>query len=363
MKAVILVGGFGTRLRPLTCTRPKQLLPLGSTTLIEYIITRLTEQGIKEIVLAAGYIMEKLQETLEDGSHLGASIHYSHETTPLGTAGPLRQAEGHLRGGGPFLVLNGDIISDMDYHQLLKQHRKKGAIATIALHQVDDPSRYGVVDIDPDGRIRAFIEKPAPGTAPSNLINAGCYVLEEEVLDLIPRGVKTSIEREIFPQLCSMERVYGWEHRGLWIDTGTPASYLEANRMVLAASRRMEGEAEWEKRGVRIVPPVIVDMETSISPSSIIGPNVTIRRNVTIGPRTRIRNSIIFEGAVIGEGVVLEEVVVGQNAVIGDGVYLGQLTLVGDEATIDAGMKIPPGARICPHRHIKLGDKPLTAFC
>jgi len=277
MKAVILVGGFGTRLRPLTCTRPKQLLPLGSTTLIEYMISRLTEQGIKEIVLAAGYIVEKLQEALGDGSSLGASIHYSREVAPLGTAGPLRQAEDHLRGGGPFLVLNGDIISDMDYRQLLKHHRRKGAIATIALHRVDNPSRYGVVDIDQDGRIRAFIEKPAPGTAPSNLINAGCYVLEEEVLDLIPPGVKTSIERQTFPQLCERGSIYGWVHQGLWIDTGTPASYLEANRAVLAVSR-IEGEPEWGKRGVRMIPPVIVGEGASIAPSSSIGPNVTIGR-------------------------------------------------------------------------------------
>ncbi|MFX1562286.1 MAG: NDP-sugar synthase, partial [Promethearchaeota archaeon] len=234
LKAIILVGGYGTRLRPLTYQRPKQLLPLANATLIEYMIDHLKINGIKEIILATGFGVEKLKEKLGDGSSKGVTLQYSAEEKPLGTAGPIKLAEPFLRGSELFFALNGDIVTDIDYKLLLKAHQKYDATATIALYRVDDPSRFGVVDIDADDRIQAFIEKPAPGKAPSNLINAGCYVLNESVLDLIPSGKTTSIENETFPKLCKSGGIYGYEHKGLWIDTGTPSSYLEANSAILS---------------------------------------------------------------------------------------------------------------------------------
>ncbi len=367
MIAVILVGGFGTRLRPLTCTRPKQLLPLGSSTLIEYMIEKLAGQGINEIILAVGYRPDKIQEALGDGAHLGVTLHYSLEDEPLGTAGPIKQAETYLRGSGEFLVLNGDIVSDIDYQQLLDQHRSHQAIASIALYQVDNPSRYGVVDITPEGRIRAFHEKPAAGTAPSNLINAGCYVLDESVLSQIPAGKRVSIEREIFPNLCKNRIVFGWEHKGLWIDTGTPTSYLEANRGVLAAAMKESHVTilpqSLLEMSVQVTPPVVVGKSVKVAATSKIGPNVTLGRNVAIGKNTRIRDSIVFDDAVIGDDVVLEHVVIGQGAIIGAQLRLKELTLVGDGAVIEAGVAIPPGARVCPNCHIRKGAKPSTVLC
>ncbi len=353
MIAVILVGGFGTRLRPLTCTRPKQLLPLGNTTLIEYMIGRLAEQGFREIVLAIGYQPDALKEVLGEGEKLGVTIHYSLEDEPLGTAGPIRQAENYLRGSGRFLVLNGDIVSDMNYQQILDQHRSNQATASIALYRVCDPSRYGVVDITSEGQILAFIEKPSAGTAPSNLINAGCYVLEESVLDHIPLGRKVSIERETFPLLCEKGRVHGWEHKGLWIDTGTPASYLEANREILAASqvgssitRPMKEYSEGKY--VQCYRPYIIGRHTKIGDYCEIGPNVTLGRNVSIGANTRIRDAVILNDAEIGEGVVLKDTIIGQGAIIGNKIRLEKFQLVGDRATVYPGAIVPPGARINP---------------
>jgi mannose-1-phosphate guanylyltransferase len=366
MIAVILVGGFGTRLRPLTCTRPKQLLPLGNTTLIEYMIGQLENQGVKEIVLAVGYHPDSLQKVLGDGEGHGVTIHYSLEDEPLGTAGPIRQAERYLRGSGRFLVLNGDIVSDLGYQRILASHDSHKATASIALYRVDNPSRYGVVDMTPEGWIRAFIEKPPADAAPSNLINAGCYVLDESVLDLIPSGRKVSIEREVFPELCEKHRVYGWEHRGLWIDTGTPASYLTANSAVLAASMRENKMALTQQSlfeaGVQVKPPVVVGKGTTVAANSVIGPNVAIGRNVRIGGKTQLRDSIVFDNTTIGEGVVLEQSVIGQGARIGAQLQLKELTIVGDGAVIDAGVAIPPGTRVCPNSHIREDTTPSTAL-
>ena len=353
MIAVILVGGFGTRLRPLTCTRPKQLLPLGNKTLIEFMISRLEEQGFREIVLAVGYRPDSLQEVLGDGEKLGVTIHYSLEDEPLGTAGPIKQAESHLRGSGRFLVLNGDIVSDMNYQQLLAQHDSHNATASIALYRVANPSRYGVVDITSEGRIRAFIEKPSAVTAPSNLINAGCYVLDESVLDYIPIGRKVSIERETFPALCEKTQVYGWEHKGFWIDTGTPTSYLEANREILRASLVGSNATQPMKeysdgKGVQYVRPYMIGMNTQIGNYCLIGPNVILGRNVTVGANTRIRDAVILDSVEIGEGVILKDTVIGEGAKIGNNICLEEFQLVGDGATVHEGAVVPPGAGINP---------------
>ena len=357
LKALLLVGGFGTRLRPLTSTRPKALLPLGTSTLIEHVINGLKAYKIQEIVLAAGEGIEMLKTALGEGERLGVSLEYSRESKPLGTAGPIRLAEPYLRGAGAFFVLNGDIVADMSYNQLLAFHQRHKATATIALHRVADPSRYGVVELAAGGRIRAFTEKPAPGSAPGNVVNAGCYVLDEGVLDLIPQGTESSLEREILPRLCAGRVVYGWEHRGLWIDTGTPESYLEANRALLATSMKKQRGTSLPPALLSMVthvtPPVVVGEGCRVDPSSTIGPHVTLRRRVTIEAKARIRDAIIFDDAVIGSEAVVEHSVVGQGAVIGKGIHLEGLALVGDAAVIDAGSQIPPGARIRPNRRIR----------
>jgi len=367
LKAVILVGGYGTRLRPLTCLRPKQLLPLADSTLIEYMIDNLKRNGIKEIILAAGFGIQKLQDYLGSGSDMGVNLFYSSEKMPLGTAGPIRLAEPYLRGTGVFFVLNGDIVSDIDYKVLLNFHQEHHSTATLALFHVNDPSRFGVVDFKADGRIKAFVEKPAVGKAPSNLINAGCYVLDKSVLDLIPEGKKVSIEREVFPNLCSSGRVFGYEHKGLWIDTGTPSSYLEANNAILNKIEERNDEviqySSLTKKGVKITHPVLIRAQTVIGKSCSIGPNVTIGRNVKIGTNVQIRHTIVFDDVTIEDDVVIDHAVIGKGAMIGKGIHLREFALVGDAAIIDEGVVMSPSSRVCPNRRVKPNSKPYTVFC
>ncbi|MFX0170007.1 MAG: sugar phosphate nucleotidyltransferase [Candidatus Hodarchaeota archaeon] len=343
MKALILAGGFGTRLRPLTCSRPKQLLPLATTTLIGHLLTQLRKSGITEVILATGYGGDRLKGLLGKKTATGQTLHYSIEPQPLGTAGAIKHAESLLQGEPAFLVVNGDIISDIDYTRLIQFHNQHEATATIGLYHVDNPSRFGVVDITSDGQILDFIEKPDPGLAPSNLINAGCYVLESQVLDDIPPNREVSIEREVFPSLCQSGKVYGWEHTGFWIDTGTPSAFIKAHQVVFSDAPR-------------------VGAKTQIASSAVIGPDVSIGDRVQIGPMARIHNSVIFDDACIAAGAIIDSSIIGQGAMIGANLHLDKFVLVGDRARLDAGAHIPEGALICPDCHVKKGETPPTCL-
>lgn len=342
MKALILAGGFGTRLRSLTCTRPKQLLPLAESTLIGYIISQLTKSGINEVILATGYNTEQLRSGLENSANSEVTLHFSVEPHPLGTAGAIKHAEPYLQDVERFLVLNGDIVSDMAYNHMLQYHQEHQAVATIALYRVEDPSRYGVVDITTNGQIHQFVEKPPPRQAPSNLINAGCYVLDSTILEQIPPDREVSIEYDVFPQLCQSAPVYGWEHHGIWVDTGTPASFLEAHHAL---------------RGKIGKTPQIGE-DTKIASSAQIASDVTIGNHVTIGNNTKISNAVIFDDAIIGAEVTIHQSIVGHGAIIGKALTLDKYTIIGDGAILDTGAVIPPGSVICPHYRIKKGACP-----
>ena len=339
MKALILAGGFGTRLRPLTCSRPKQLLPLAATTLIGHMLSQLQMIGITEIIIATGYGGEDLKDYLNKRVSPGVTLHFSIEPHPLGTAGAIKHAESLLLNEPVFLVLNGDVVSDIDYEQLIQFHHQHNATATLGLVRVDDPSRFGVVEVKKDGRILSFVEKPAPGQSSSNLINAGCYVLDATVLDAIPPHQEVSIEREIFPKLCQSTRVYGWEHSGFWIDTGTPAAFIKAHQTVLAGAP-------------------FIGEQTQIAPSAVIGFDVSIGNQVQIGPKTEIRNSVIFDDVIVEEGVVIEQSIIGQGAHIGANLHLEELVIVGDHAFLESGAHIPKGALVCPGCQVKKGKSP-----
>src|SRR5512136_741066 len=233
LKAIILAGGFATRLRPLSCTRPKTLFPIVNKPLLQWIFEKLVQNDITDAILAVNrltgfYIKE--QKIPKKGLHVKFS--YDPPRMPLGTAGPVKQAEKLIGQKDPFLVLNGDIFADLNYREIIETHVKKKASATIALCRVEDPTRYGVAEIADDDRIIRFIEKPQKGSAPSNLINAGVYVLNPEMLRLIPKGRRVSMEREIFPRLAADGRLYGHRVQGLWMDVGKPEEYLQTNRIL-----------------------------------------------------------------------------------------------------------------------------------
>lgn len=288
MRAVVLVGGFGTRLRPLTFTTPKPMLPVGHRPIIENLVTMLSAAGVDEVVLALGFKPEPFMAAFPDGTCAGVSLHYAVEPEPLDTGGAIRFAADHAGIDDTFVVVNGDVLTDLDVNRLVAYHRETGAEATIHLTPVDDPSAYGVVDLDENGRVRRFVEKPAPGTAPSNLINAGTYVFEPSVLTRIPTGRKVSIERETFPGLVADGRLFALSTDDYWIDTGRPDTYRQANFDVLDGRRRSL-MCDMVAAGANVDPSASIE-HSLVSPGSVVGADVVLC------------DSIVLPGSIIETG-------------------------------------------------------------
>ena len=267
MRAVVLVGGFGTRLRPLTLHTPKQMLPVVNRPMIERVVERLAEHGVSQAVLAMGYRPDAFQAAYPDGRCAGVDLHYAIEPEPRDTAGAIRFAALDAGIAERFLVLNGDILTDLDLGGLLALHERSGAEGTIALHRVDDPSAFGVVPTDDVGRVTAFIEKPPRDEAPTNLINAGTYVLEASVLDRIEPDVPVNVERVTFPAMVADGSLFAFDGDTYWLDAGTPATYLAANLDLINGRR---GAAE---------PGVHPDAEVDGAVAgAVIGAGVQVRR-------------------------------------------------------------------------------------
>jgi len=315
MRAVVLVGGFGTRLRPLTSSIPKPMLPVGHVPIIERLVTNLGRSGVTEVTLALGFKPEPFVAAFPDGECAGVAMRYAVEPEPLDTAGAIRFAADFAGIDETFVVANGDILTDLDVSHLVQFHREHGAEATIHLIGVPDPSAFGVVALDDAGRVERFVEKPAPGTAPSNLINAGTYVLEPSVLQRIPTGQKVSIERATFPLVAAAGGLFAMATEDYWLDTGRPELYLQANLDLLDHLRRHD----------HCVP---VHEAAGIDPAAVVVRSV-IGPHTTVGA-AEIRNSVLLPGAVVEDGaVVTDSVVMGRvgtgaqvhNSVLGaDGV-------------------------------------------
>ena len=318
MRAVVLVGGFGTRLRPLTNDLPKQMLPIVRIPMIERVIAALGSHGVTEAVLSLGYRPDAFLDAYPDGVCAGVVLHYAVEPEPLDTAGAVGFAARSAGIDDTFIVVNGDVLTDLDVTELWNFHKRHGAEGTIALTPVDDPSRYGVVPIDDDGRVLEFVEKPAPGTAPTNWINAGTYVLEPSVLDRIATDRKVSIERETFPAMVADGSLYALHSDAYWIDAGTPETYLRAQLDLIDGVRANEqavlnsDEIDTSAR-----------VENSVLGSDVVIGNGAVVTNsillddVTIGPGVRVHDSIVANGARIGP----DSTITG-GSVIGAGVQL-----------------------------------------
>ena len=323
MRAVVLVGGFGTRLRPLTLQRPKQMLPVLDRPMIEWVTGWLAGNGVDEVVLSLGYRPEAFTEAYPDGTCAGVRLRYAVEPEPLDTAGAVRfaaLAAGLDRADEPFLVVNGDVLTTLDIGALVALHRARGAEGTIALTPVEDPSRYGVVPIEADGRVVAFIEKPPRDQAPSNWINAGTYVLEPSVLGRIPDGRKVSIERETFPAMVAEGRLYALQSDASWVDAGTPATYLSV-QLDLAA------RTGWQPSGVTVEPGAVLD-------GAVLRPGATVEAGATV------RRSVIGRDARIGAGAAVTDSIVGDGARIGAGARLDGLCVIGDGIEVAAGAQL-----------------------
>lgn len=353
MKALVLAGGFGTRLRPLSCTRPKMLFPVANQLLLDWTLKNLAEGGVDTVILAVNYMAEALVRYFGPTKY-DLGIIYSREERPLGTGGPIKRAADMLKDSDPFLVLNGDVISDIDYKRLVDFHRREGGLGTIVLFQVPDPSRYGAVELDGDGRIIRFVEKPEPGRAPSNLVNAGIYVLDHRVLDYIPEGRPVSTENEVFPVLAKEGVLYGYEARGLWVDIGVPEDYLTANSLLLSKIDGVQaGEGSKIDGSAEILTPCSIGSGVEVGANSVIGPSVSISDHVQIGSGCRISNSIIFPGATIGDYTSIVSAIIGENATLERWVKVESGSLIGDYAIIADGVTVTQGVSICPSKRVE----------
>ena len=349
LKAVILAGGFATRLRPLSCSRPKTLFPIVNRPLLEWIFERLANNGVDEAILAVNALTQFYIKQQRPPKH-GLKIKFSIDPPkmPLGTAGPIKKAERLLGHDEPFIVLNGDIFADLSYRELLDTHIKMKALATIALCKVEDPCRYGVAEIVNGNLIKRFIEKPAKDKAPSNLINAGVYVLSPKVFDYIPAGRAVSIEREIFPKLAEEGKLYGHFVNGLWMDIGKPEEYLETNKIILdsqAKTIKQKGA-----KNVELKAPVAFDKGVLIAEKSVIGPYAILGKNVKVGKNAQISNSVIFPDVEIGEFAFVDGALIGEGARIGKHVKITNGCIIGDHTKVRDNLEL--SGRICPGKEV-----------
>jgi len=324
----VLVGGFGTRLRPLTRHVPKQMLPVVHRPMIERVVEHLAGHGITDAVLALGYRPDAFQAAFPDGRSAGVALHYAIEPEPLDTAGAIRFAALDAGITDRFLVLNGDVLTDLDIAALVATHERSGAEGTIALHRVKDPSAFGVVPTDPDGRVTAFIEKPPRDEAPTDLINAGTYVLEASVLDRIDPDVPVNVERVVFPAMVEDGSLYALDGDTYWIDAGTPRTYLAANLDLITGAR---GSAE---AGVH--PDAEVDGAVA---QAVVG------AGARVGEGAIVTGSVVLPGAVIGPGSLVRDAIIGARARVGDGAVVDDGAVLGDDVQIAAGDEVH-GVRI-----------------
>lgn len=326
MRAVVLVGGFGTRLRPLTLTTPKPMLPVGHRPIVENLVRMLSVAGVDEVVLGLGFKPEPFVAAFPDGTCAGVRLHYAVEPEPLDTAGAIRFAAEHAGIDDTFVVVNGDVLCDLDVASLIAFHRATGAEATLHLTPVDDPSAYGVVALASDGRVERFVEKPAPGTAPSNLINAGTYVLEPSVLGRIPTGRKVSIERETFPAIVADGRLFAMSTDDYWIDTGRPEPYLRAN----------------------------LDMIDGVRRAPAVGPVAAVETGAIVEAGALVRHSLVSAGARIDAGASVEDSVVLATGRVGAGAIVVRSIVMGEvgggarvvDSVIGAAGVVAPGENL-----------------
>ena len=359
MRAVILVGGEGTRLRPLTSIVPKPVVPLVDRPFMAYMLEWLARNGIDDVVMACGVLPAMLQETLGDGSRYGVRLQFVVEPEPRGTGGALRFADAASGGlGERFLMLNGDILTDLDLRAQIAQHDATGARATLGLVPVEDPSAYGLVRLGDDGAVRGFLEKPEPQDIDTDLISAGAYVLERSVLDLIEPDANVSIERVVWPALVG-DGLYGTAHRGAyWLDIGTPERYLQASADILAGTvetavgERLDAQgiatgSDTDIAGVVHGPAVIGD-GCSIAAGAVIGPSAVLGPGAVVEARARVAHAVVLAGARIGADARITNAIVSPGARVGPGASVAGSSIIGPGVVVDPGAVVDDGARLFP---------------
>lgn len=359
MKAVVLVGGEGTRLRPLTFSTPKPMLPVAEVVMIERVVSHLGRHGIDEVVLSMGYRPDAFLSAFPEGTCSGVRLAYAVEPERLDTAGGIAFAARLAGLDETFVVMNGDVLSDLDLAELIAFHRDRGGEATIALTPVEDPSAFGVVPTDESGRVTAFLEKPPVDQAPTNLINAGFYVFEPSVIDRVPVDSVMHLESQVFPRMVEEGALYGLPSTLYWTDTGTPALYLKAN---LDYVRGLRGDppapgAKHRHSGVwtlgagvldgKIVGPSLVGDAVYVASGALVEESV-LGAGARVESGAVVRRSLLLPGAVLRPGATVEHSIVGDGAVIGEGASLSDLSVVQGRATVEAGAAVSGGRVAVP---------------
>ncbi|KON28845.1 hypothetical protein AC481_00310 [miscellaneous Crenarchaeota group archaeon SMTZ-80] len=333
-KGIILSGGWGTRLRPLTCTTPKTLIPIVNRPVIERQMILLKSAGVKEIVLAVSVMANEIRNYFKEGEKLDLKIRYTNEKHPLGTAGAIKLAENYLKDDN-FFMLNGDVILNFDFYDMLKFHENQGGIGTIASKVVEDPSRYGVLITDEKtNQLLKFLEKdkykPPGGNYVPMPINAGVYILEPEIFSYIPPNKKVSIEKDVFPKVASNTNLYHYPIKGIWKDVGKPYELLQGNILLMndilnnlkvKRSNLIDNSADIDV-STNIIPPCTVGENVVIRKQGIIGPNVIIGDNVYIDSNSEINNTLIYNEAYISKNVKITNAIISDNCYINDNVKI-----------------------------------------
>ena len=357
MQALVLVGGEGTRLRPLTRTLPKPVVPLVDRPFLRYMIEWLSRHGVEEVVLSIGFLARGIREALGDEVPGGPRIRYVEEPDRRGTAGAIKYAAAYLE--ERFLALNGDVLTDLDLGALIRRHEEAGAVATLALYPVDDPSAYGLVRRSEDGEILEFLEKPEPDQIDTDEISAGAYVLERSVLDLIPPDREVSIEREVFPRLVG-EGLYAERLEGYWMDIGTPDRYLQASWDILEGRVETEvGEVVDDRgtfvaHGAELADPAAIESSVFVGEGVRVGPRAGAGPRAVLGPgcelaeATRVEGSVLLRGCALAPEASVSGSVLAPVVRVGEGAVVGPDCVIGEGAAIEPGAEVPAGSRIEP---------------
>src|SRR5690348_10887336 len=362
-----MAGGEGTRLRPMTANQPKPLLPVANKPIMEHVLGLLKRHGFTETVVTLQFFAPLIRNYFGDGEDVGMSLQYANEEIPLGTAGSVKNAEDALR-SGPFLVISGDALTDIDLSAMVAYHKKQGALVTVALAQVPNPLEFGIVIVDEDGRIQRFLEKPTWGQVFSDTVNTGIYVMEPEVLAEVPAGVSVDWSGDVFPQLLkSGAPLYGWIADGYWEDVGSHESYLKAQADVL--SGRVEAEiggfevspGVWIREGAEVDPEALLSGPLCIGDYAKIEAGAHLREYTVIGSNVVVKEgaflhrAIVHNNVYVGQGTTLRGCVIGKNTDVMGAARIEEGAVVGDECVIEPEAYVSAGVKVYPFKTIEAG--------
>ncbi|MBU1879074.1 MAG: NDP-sugar synthase, partial [Chloroflexi bacterium] len=373
MKAVVMAGGEGTRLRPLTINRPKPMVPMVNRPMIGHILQLLKRHGITEVIITVQYLAANIQDHFGDGESLGLDIVYSVEESPLGTAGSVKHAQKHL--DDTFLVISGDALTDVDLTRIVEYHQQKKAQATLTLYRVPNPLEYGVIITDEDGHIRQFLEKPSWGEVFSDTINTGIYVLEPEVLDYFKPGQVFDFSKDLFPEILDRgQPIYGYVADGYWCDVGSLQEYMRATGDLLGSKVQVGelghhiGGGIWTGDDVEIAPdaqlygPIYLGQGVKIKGGVVVrGPSV-IRDYTVVDTRAHIDRSVVWRNSYIGERAELRGAIIGRRVTFKANAVAFEGAVIGDESIVDQGAVIHPNVKIWPNKEIEAGATVRTSI-